>query len=234
MKTITEQGKFRFWKKWTLQHTWVIPVSYVVSLIVILMLCAIFGISMNEFGSPLQQMVIQIAAGMVLGIGTGLAQKRLLQGVFDVPRLWIWFLVAGFVLTEAIAGFVCWRLHINRMQLRFLELNALPESLIFASAGLLIGLLQWSILREYFHRSIYWIFASAAGWGICIIIMDYVYLFPALRNSLLIYVIVFIIGAALYGAITGATFMWVLKKREIIQIQKPFLTRFVAFILRWL
>jgi hypothetical protein len=214
MSNITNREKFLILKTWTLQHIWTIPVSYIISLIVILLFCAIFDISMDEFGSQPEQLVMQIAGGTVLGIGTGLIQRLLLRQVFDVPQSWIWSLVTGFVLAEIIAGFICWRLNINRMELRFIELNALPESLIFALAGLLTGLLQWTILRKYFLRSFYWVFASMTGWGICILIMGFVSLFPSL-NTLLTDVLVFMLGVTLYGAITGGTLIWVLQKREI-------------------
>lgn len=217
MAIITKDEKLRFYKKWMIQHLCVIPASYIISLIVILIFCAIFDISMDESGSQSEQLVMQIAAALVLGIGTGLIQRALLKQVFDVHGLWIWSLVAGFVLAEVIAGLICRMLNINRMELRFIELNALPESVIFAFAGLLTGLLQWIILRKYFLRSFFWIFASMTGWGVCILIMGYVSLFPSL-NSLLTDIFVFLIGVSLYAAITGYTIMWVLQEREINRI----------------
>jgi hypothetical protein len=237
MPVITKQEKFRFWIKWTFQHTWAISVSYLASLIIILICCAIFGISMNEFGTQFEQLVMQIAGGSVLGLGTGLIQRLILKQVFDVQRFWIWSVVIGFILAEAVTGFICWQLNINRMELRLLELNALPESLIFAFAGLLIGLLQWSILRKHFRRGIYWIFASSIGWGICIIVNDYSKIFTSVSNSsmsILTVILAFLLGATIYGAVTGATLMWILKKREPNQIAKPIFVRLVAFILRWL
>ena len=214
MPVITRQEKFRFWKTWTFQHTWAIPVSYIISLIVILICTAIFGISIEEFGTQLEQLVMQIAAGTVLGLGTGLIQKSLLNKVFNVSAFWIWSVMIGFVLTEALAGYICWRLNINRMEIRFIELNARPESLIFAFAGLLIGSLQWSVLRKHFTGSVYWIFASTIGWGICVITMDYVSILPSL-NTLFTDVIAFSAGATLYGAITGAALMWIMQKKEV-------------------
>jgi predicted membrane protein len=237
MPVITKQEKFRFWKKWIFQHTWAIPVSYLASLIVILIFCAIFGISMKESGTQLEQLVMQIAGGSVLGLGIGLIQRLILKQVFNVQRFWIWSVVIGFIIAEAVTGFICWRLKINRMELRFIELNALPESLIFAFAGLLIGLLQWSILRKYFRRGIYWIFASCIGWGICIIVNDYSKIFTSVSNSsisILTDILAFLLGATIYGALTGATLMWILKKRQTNQIVKPIFARLVAFILRWL
>ena len=99
---------------------------------------------------------------------------------------------------------------LNRGELRFIEFKPLPETLIFVFAGLCIGFLQWTILRKYFLRSVFWIFASTIGWGICVLttffaemVLDYE--FP---------IFTFILGALLYGAITGGTIMWILRKKE--------------------
>jgi len=107
MPVTTKLEKFRFWKKWTFQHTWAILVSYLASLIVILIFCAIFGISMEEFGTHLEQLVMQIAGGTVLGLGIGFKQRLILKQVFNVPRFWIWSVVMGFILAEAVTGIIC-------------------------------------------------------------------------------------------------------------------------------
>jgi len=129
-------------------------------------------------------------------------------------RFWIYSLIIGFVMTELITGIFLWQVGINRYQLRFIELNPLPEAPIFAAAGLLTGLLQWPLLKKYFSGSGFWKLASSLGWGICLLMMSYVYLFPSLLRSSLAMILFFCLGSLLYGVITGATLMWLIKKRE--------------------
>jgi len=157
-----------------------------------------------EGGTHLSQTVMQIAGGAVIGFGTGIYQRSLLRKVFNVSSSWIYTLVIGFAVTELIVCIILWLLELNRYELRFIEFNPLPEALIFACAGLLIGLLQWTILRRYFFRSGYWVLASALGWGICILMTFFIGWV----------VVAFFLGALLYGAITGTTLMWILQNKK--------------------
>lgn len=180
-----------------------------VSLIVVLLVHGAFGFSQMEGGTYLSQTVMQVAGGAVIGLGTGLYQRSLLKKVFNVSWSWIYTLMIGFAITELLVCLILWRLNINRYELRFVESNPLPESLFFASAGLLTGFLQWPLLRRHFLRSILWVPASAFGWGICIIITYFAGM--VMKGGLSI--LTFIFGALLYGLITGGTPMWVFRER---------------------
>jgi len=193
--------KIQFWISWTLLSFFIIPVTYMISLIVVLLVHGAFGFGQMEGGTYLSQTVMQMAGGAVIGLGTGLYQRFLLKTVFHVSSSWIVTLVIGFAVTELIVCIILWQLGMNRYELRFIEFKPLPEALFFASAGLIIGFLQWRILRRYFSGSIFWILASSLGWGLCIFVT-------------LISVWAFFLGALLYGAITGAAFMWILKRKE--------------------
>jgi len=193
--------KFQFWLKWTLLSFGIIPVSYMISLIVVLLVHSAFGFNMSEGGTYLSQTVMQIAGGAVIGLGVGIYQKLLLKRVFKITSSWIYSLVIGFAVTELIVCIVLWQLELNRYELRFIELRPLPEALIFACIGLIIGLLQWTILRRYFLKSFFWVLASTLGWGICVLVTQ-------------LSVWAFFMGALLYGAITGVTLIWVLRKKE--------------------
>lgn len=201
MKAEISHEKMQFWFYWTTLSFVFIPLTYIFSLIVVLLVHGAFGFSQMEEGTYLSQTVMQIAGGATIGLGTGLYQRSLLRKVFNVNSSWIYTLVIGFASTELVVCLILWQLGINRYELRFIEFNPLPESLIFACAGLLIGLLQWIILKRYFSRSIYWVAASTLSWGTCILIT---------RISIWL----FFPGALIYGAITGATFMWILKRKE--------------------
>jgi CHASE2 domain-containing sensor protein len=105
-------------------------------------------------------------------------------------------------MTELTICLILSQLDINRYELRFIEGKPLPEALFFFCAGLIVGLLQWTILRRYFIRSGYWILASALGWGGCILL--------TVINDF-----AFIPGALIYGAITGATIIWIMRRKEV-------------------
>jgi len=201
MPAETRQEKFRFWTNWTLLSLGIIPLTYIFSLFVVLLVHGAFGFGQMEGGTYLSQTVMQVAGGAVIGLGTGLYQRSLLKGVYNVTSSWIYALVIGFAVTELIVCIILWQLGLNRYELRFIEFRPLPEALIFACAGLIIGLLQWKILKGQFSRSFYWVLASTLGWGFCILVT-------------LISIWAFFIGALLYGVITGATLIWVIRRKE--------------------
>jgi hypothetical protein len=211
MSETFQPKKIRFWINWTLLHTLVIPASYVLSLIAVALVHeGIFGFGETEGGTPLSQTLMQIAGGAVIGLGVGILQQQFLKKIFDVSSFWIYAIIIGFVMTELITCIILWQMGRDRWPLRFIEFNPLPEAMIFAAAGLLIGLLQWSVLKKHFTRSVFWIFASTLGWGMCILMIFFAGLF--IKSSISVFT--FIIGALLYGLITGATIMWLIQKRE--------------------
>lgn len=201
MTKVYRPKEVQFWTNWTLLGLGLIPLSYMVSLIVVLLVHGAFGYNQMEGGTYLSQTVMQMAGGAVLGLGAGIYQKALLRKIFSVSSSWIYTMVIGFAVTELIVCIILWQLNLNRYELRFIEGNPLPEALIFACAGLVTGLLQWMILRKYTSKSVYWIFASTLGWGICVLVT-------------LISLWAFFIGALLYGAITGAALMWMMQSKE--------------------
>lgn len=160
-----------------------------------------FGFNQTQGGTYLSQTVMQVAGGAVIGLGTGIYQRSLLKKVFNLSLSWVYTLVAGFAVTEFIICIILWQLNLNRWELRFIEFKPLPEALFFACKGLMIGLLQWRILRKFFSGSIYWILASTLGWGISIIVT-------------ILSIWAFILGALLYGVITGTTLVWMMQKKE--------------------
>ncbi len=209
MEPLTNREKIIFWKDWTLLSSGIITLSYLLSLIAVLLVHGAFGFNMKEWGTPLSQTLMQMAGGAVIGLGTGLYQKSLLIKLFDVKSSWIYTLITGFVVTELITGLVLWQMGLNRGELRFIEFNPLPESLIFACIGLLTGILQWPLLKKYFSRSGYWIIACITGWGV-LILVNFLWYIPLIRSSIFISIFVFALGALLYGAITGATLAWIM------------------------
>ena len=211
MAALSKQEKFKFWSEWTLLSCGIITLSYIFSLVAVLLVQGAFGFGQMDWGTPLSNTISQIAGGAVIGLGTGLYQKSLLRKVFNVSSSWIYTLVIGFAISELIIGVILWQSGLDRMKLRFIEFKPLSETIFFACAGLIIGLLQWTILRRYFSRSIYWVIASTMGWGICIL-MTYLAGF-VLKSGFSGFA--FVPGALLYGAITGAALMWIMRSNAV-------------------
>jgi hypothetical protein len=209
MSVSTKKEKVQFWWKWTLINALALILGYIISVFVVLLINEIiFDNTVDEWGSPFEQTVVQIALGIVIGFSIGITQWRLLRKVFNVSSFWLYSVVIGFTILELIAGIILWKLDINRGELNFIEFNALAHALILAITGLIIGIIQMPLLKKQYAGSVYWVVASTLAWGISILI-------TAIDQDFgLALLITFILGAILYGAITGATLMWILKPKE--------------------
>jgi hypothetical protein len=74
--------------------------------------------------------------------------------------------------------------------------------LIFASAGLITGIIQYRLLKPYYNKRFYWIIASTLGWA-----------FFILSTYLSLYAI--ILGPLFYGAITGFAFYKIMEPKTL-------------------
>ncbi len=193
--------EFKDYAKWTLHLTWGIIVSYLISMIILLIIHGSFGFTMNDSGTYLSNALMHIGSGFVLALGTGILQKELLKKYFQVSFSWVLSLITGFVLAELIAGLVLWKMEIYRGMINiFNNTNHFPEAAIFALAGLISGILQFGILKPFYKKRFYWIVSSTLGWGL-LILSTYLGLFA------------FLLGALLYGAITGYVFYRILDSK---------------------
>src|SRR5512136_2993782 len=145
--------EFKDYVKWTLHHTWAIAVSYLISMIVLIIIHTSFGFTMKDDGTYLSNTLMHIGSGFVLALGTGILQKELLKKYFHVSFFWVLSLIIGFVLAELFAGLVLWKLEIYRGMINiFNNTNHFPEAAIFALAGLISGILQFRLLQPYFKK----------------------------------------------------------------------------------
>jgi hypothetical protein len=193
--------EYKDYLKWTLHHTWVICISYLIGSIVLLIIHASFGFTMNDNGTYLSNTLMHVGSGFVLALGTGILQKELLKKYFHISFSWVWSFIIGFVLAELLAGILLWKLGIYRGLINiFNNTNHFPEASIFALAGLISAILQFILLRPYYKKRFYWIAANLLGWGL-LILSTYAGIFA------------FILGAVLYGAITGFVFYRILESR---------------------
>jgi hypothetical protein len=187
----------------------VIILVYPVGLIIGLFLSELMGYSMDEWPTQFEQSIMKIGFGILIGFGIGITQWLLIKKVFNISKFWLYSVTIGFIIFELIAGIILWKMDINRGELSFIEGDSMGHTIILASTGLLIGLIQLPILKKHYSGVFYWVFASTLAWGVSV-------LTTAIgQESEILLLITFILGALLYGAITGATLIWILKPREI-------------------
>ena len=202
------KDQFCFWRKWTLLNAAFFVIAYIMVAIFGILAMEAFSLPKNEWGTPFQQTIWKIGEGIIIGFSIGFIQWRMLRRIFNVSFLWVYSVIIGIVLIELIAGLVLWKLEINRGEFSFWENNPLPHALIAVLYGLLIGLIQFPLLKKHFANSAFWIIVSTLAWGFSILITAI-----KVANDMIL-LVTFILGILLYGAITGATLMYVMKKKE--------------------
>jgi hypothetical protein len=205
----SKTNKVKFLRNWTLLNAAFFLIGYALVILFGILMMEAFHLSMDEWGSPFLQTMWQIGNGILIGCSIGFIQWRLLRNTFNIPSLWIYLVPIGIIFCESIIGIILWKLDLNRGEFSFWENKPLHHALIATSYGLVIGLIQLRITGKYFSRSSFWILTSALAWGTSILITAI-----DVTNDIFL-VIAFIIGILLYGLITGAALMWVLKPKEI-------------------
>ncbi len=176
---------------WTFWHSLVIPLSLIPGLVAMVLVHGSYGFTMADSGTYLSNTSMHIASGILLATGTGFFQLKFLRKQIRISGIWVWSLVAGFVIAEVIAGLVLWKLSILRGLINLFNTDVhYAEAGIFAFAGLIAGLLQARMLRQTTRTPFLWALASAIGWGSCILFTSFG-------------LIAFFAGALVYGALTG-------------------------------
>ncbi|HRY33875.1 MAG TPA: hypothetical protein P5531_12985 [Bacteroidales bacterium] len=195
MKTLND------FSRWTLHHTWVIFVSYFLSIVALLFIHDAFGFSMADDGTYLSNAVMHVGSGLILALGTAWLQWELLHQHISLSVFWVWSLMIGFVLAESVAGIVLWKLEICRGLINIFNTNVhYPEALIFALAGFIAGMIQFRLLKPFYRNRFFWIIASTFGWAVFIL-------------SSYLGRLGFILGAVLYGVLTGLAFYGLMKPK---------------------
>ena len=105
MSVSTKKEKVQFWRKWTLINALVLILGYIISVLLVVFINEIiFDNTVDEWGSPFEQTVVQIALGIVIGFSIGITQWRLLRKVFNVSTFWLYSVAIGFTILELLAG----------------------------------------------------------------------------------------------------------------------------------
>lgn len=188
----TKKEKLRFFVIWSLLNTILIPVGIILGFLLVI---NIFGYE-SDRTFPFKSTLVYCVWLSVPGLIYSIAQWILLRKQLKVTSLWILASIAGIIIGELCAGIVLWKLGIDREDLGWAQGgSALAEALIFLFSGALIGLFQMPLLKKNYHKTGLWIVSSCIGWGI-------------------IPLVFFIGGGLVYGAISGATLMWILEPKE--------------------
>lgn len=164
--------------RWIILSLVAYPVAQIFGYVAGLFVHRFFGFTMQDSGTHLSQAFSYGVYVAIFGAAIGLVQWRMLRRISPVSALWILACSAGFVVGEAGAALVLWRQGILRSTLGVFQAGPqLPEVLIFAVSGVLIGLFQWPLLRRFAPKSALWIVASCVAWGLATLVVAKPYLF---------------------------------------------------------
>jgi len=147
----------------------------------------------------------QFAVGIGMGSGVGFVQWRVARKWFGASSGWMWASVVAlgtpFVLTDVMA--ISWAVN--------------EEVSLFINAflgALLLGLLQWRILRARSERAHWWIGTCIAAWmlpaaGMPLIVSGH----PESLTEITFNIVVILFGGLLLGVVTGTMLVWTLRSR---------------------
>lgn len=142
-----------------------------------------------------------------IGLTIGSLQALVLRRY--IIRAWIWAIATGVGMSvaESVAGFI---LH-DKMGLVFgFYRSALPDALaalgiVGVTIGVCVGSAQWIVLFQagYRFRSLLWIPVTIVGFTAAIAVADYLAIPEAFILTALGILAGFILGAVIYGFVTG-------------------------------
>jgi len=192
-----KKDKKNFLIRWILLTSIILPVGAIPGYILNLFIHGKMGYSISDVGPPLLQTLEYCIWITILTATVSFIQWIILQKQFKISSFWILACVLGGVIGELLSGIVLWKMGINRADLGPAQGGSIfTEVIIFLFSGTLIGLFQYPFMRKNFHKSGFWILASALGWG----------LIPA---AFLLF------GGVVLSTITGMTLVWIMKPKGL-------------------
>lgn len=196
MAELTDR-KTRLFITWTLWSTLLIPAGAGLGLLAGIAIDNAFAKDYDGGQTPvLLGTIIYCVCMSILGAVISLKQWLLLRKKIGLSALWILACVGGMIIGELVAGWILWKLDINRGDLGWAQGGSiLAEGLIFAFSGSLIGLFQYPLLRKHYHKSEMWIPICTLAWG-------------------LIPMVIFVFGGLTFGVITGYFLIWIMKLKK--------------------
>jgi len=151
---------------WSFYLTWIIltflslPIAFFLTFVILKGIIIVIGdiIFVDGVRHITEDFLFIYIFAPVAGLVTGVLQYFLLR--WYLPRVigWIFATAGGWslgVLLVSLPGWLNWtNVFLNRIDLNFIVI------------GLLIGLLQWLLLRRRLFRAGWWIVANLVGWGL--------------------------------------------------------------------
>ena len=199
MKLINAISNRLFWVNWILLHTIAIPMLYLIGFLPAYIMGNLMGIQVQTWDSAWLDSVLQVSTETFMGLGVGIIQWLMLRKIIHIHKRWAFTVALGFIVSEFIIGYILISTGQSRADFRFLEHNTISETIIFLFAGLVTGLIQYSVLRLRFPKSGMWIWVSCVAWGLVIL--------PALVSIYAVFG-----GAMIYGIITSVAMIHIIHK----------------------
>jgi hypothetical protein len=150
----------------------------------------------NTADSLALSVVFTAISSGVMGALFGLAQWLVLRRVLPAMERWVLATPIGYGLVFGAIPII-----------RFDAIPQLGGAMIFLMFGIVLGILQWLVLRERVYRAGWWIAISTAGWAIAFIFIGAAYL-----SGLYIEPFDLIAAFLVPTGVTGAGMVWLLQR----------------------
>lgn len=135
----------------------------------------------------------RIVIGAAIGIAIGVIQMFNLKQYVERAN-WLW------VISSTIGWAITWVVMSENMGYGVLGLGITQFSTVRGSVvGLLVGLMQWFLLRNQFRQAYWWLIANIVGWTV------------GMASSRAGGPFGFVLAGAIAGAITGLLLIWLLR-----------------------
>jgi uncharacterized membrane-anchored protein len=187
-KVTHKQTTHGFWLWWLLATLIGIAVGMV---IVFLGLSALLNNS--------SQVVYGVVIGGVFGTTVGMSQWVVLRRYFDRVGWWILLTIVGWV--------VFWVLNIMNLLVPAKRIAFIPDLLNLAILGIILGVLQWLLLRQKIQSAGWWVLANIVGTILGSLFADAIN--TALQSDS---PIDFLTSSIIWAIITGVSMMWLIKQ----------------------
>ena len=145
------------------------------------------------------QAVRGFVIGAVFGATVGTAQWFVLRRYFDRVGWWVLLTFIGWV--------AYWELNNMNLLVKAQGIAFIPDLLNLAIFGVILGVLQWLLLRKKIPSAGWWVPANIAGMMLASLVIDAID--TALQGDS---PFDFITGSIVLAIITGICMMWLLKR----------------------
>lgn len=190
-----QAGKFLTINRWTKSTFW----GWLLGIVLII------GLSSLLDSMGIEDMQFYVGLGM--GAGVGGTQWLLLRKLLPMSKNWIWFSAAGMGIPFIVLDMVLTKSFTYKM----------PIGAVLGA--ILVGFLQFLLLKQHSEKASLWIWSSIAGWTLAVLAVltiDYTkHLTPYIQSNLLLALLnllLILLGGIILGVITGFTLKKILKE----------------------